>query len=192
MLLSVLALALSQAPEIPQARPPEPFKGVMVQPRLVKQTKPDYPMEAYLAGLGQMVILECEIDKEGRVTEAKVLRGDQPLADAAVKAVKKWRYEPLKLAGVATGFMLTVTVNFDPRQVGSLSLNVTNLVSSLESKHEAIRESAAHYLGGLRVGPTVAPGDVMRAVKGLKDLLQEEESRRVRAAATKALAQLEP
>lgn len=134
------------------------------------------------------MFLECHVDTEGRVAEAKVLRGDDPLAEAAIKAVRKWRYDPLKLDGVPTRFTLTVTVNFKP---DGLRLNVTDLLGSLGSKHEAVRESAAGYLGRVRVGPTLDSADVTRAVRGLRAVLQDEKSDRVRAVATRALARLE-
>jgi TonB family protein len=49
------------------------------------------------------VILECQVDGSGKVVDAKVLRGDEPLGEAARKAVLKRRYQPLKLDGVPTG-----------------------------------------------------------------------------------------
>ncbi len=85
MLVPVLALVLSQAPEAPPARPPEPFTGKIEEPRKIKQTRPEYPMEAYRAGLAGPVILECSVDTEGKVTEAKVER----VRAAATKAVEQ-------------------------------------------------------------------------------------------------------
>lgn len=188
MLVPALLLVLGQVAEGMQLQQPQPFKGRIDQPKLVKRSRPDYPGEAAMAGLAGPVILECHVDTKGRVTEAKVLRGDEPLAEAALKAVRKWRYEPLELDGVPTEFVLTVTVNFKP---DGLSLNVTGLLRSLRSQHEAVRASAAAYLGRVRVSATLDSADVTRAVTGLRTLLHDEKSDRVRAAATRALAQLE-
>jgi protein TonB len=41
-----------------------------------------------------------------------VLRGIPLLNEAAVDAVRQWQYSPLRLNGVPTPFILTVTVTF--------------------------------------------------------------------------------
>ena len=45
----------------------------------------------------------------------KVLRGHPLFDESAMQAVKQWRYQPLLLNGEPTGFILTVTVNFNLR-----------------------------------------------------------------------------
>jgi hypothetical protein len=72
------------------------------------------------------------------------------------------------LAGpVILEFILTVTVNFKPE---GLSLNLTDLLRSLRSQHEAVRASAAAYLGRVRVSASLDSADVTRAVTGLRTL----------------------
>ena len=46
----------------------------------------------------------------------KILRGHPLFDDAAQAAVKQWRYQPLLLNGEPTGFVLTVTINFNLQQ----------------------------------------------------------------------------
>ena len=53
------------------------------------------------------------VDTRGRVVEVKVLRGAPLFDDAAIAAVKQWRYQPLLLNGVPTEFILTVTLKFN-------------------------------------------------------------------------------
>lgn len=59
-----------------------------------------------------MVILEAVIDIQGNVRSARVLRSIPLLDQAAVDAVKQWRFTPTLLEGVAVPVLMTVTVNF--------------------------------------------------------------------------------
>jgi len=58
------------------------------------------------------VQLEATIDKEGKITNLKVLKGDLILAHAAVEAVRQWRYKPYYLDGVPVEIETQITVNF--------------------------------------------------------------------------------
>jgi outer membrane biosynthesis protein TonB len=44
----------------------------------------------------------------------KILKGDPILAAAAVEAIKKWRWEPLKLNGEAVAVVTTISIRFEP------------------------------------------------------------------------------
>ncbi len=82
-------------------------------PRKVKDVKPDYPILARELHLQGAVILECVISAEGNVTAVRLLRGVQKvLDDAAIAAVKRWRYTPTLLDGKPVPVIMTVTVNF--------------------------------------------------------------------------------
>jgi TonB family protein len=48
----------------------------------------------------------------GRLDDATALKGDTRLAEAAVAAVRQWRYEPHQVNGRAVEVKLTVTINF--------------------------------------------------------------------------------
>lgn len=74
-----------------------------------------YPDLAIQSRIGALVILEAEVDTRGHVKNVKVLRGHPLFDEAAMAAVKQWRYQPLLLNGEPTGFILTVTVNFNLR-----------------------------------------------------------------------------
>jgi TonB family protein len=53
---------------------------------------PDYPPELKRAYIGGTVRLNLLISASGTVEEVSVLGGNPALADAAVRAVKKWKY----------------------------------------------------------------------------------------------------
>jgi periplasmic protein TonB len=59
------------------------------------------------------VILEATVGADGTVDHVRVLRSEPLLDNAAVDAVKQWRYSPLHLNGRAQPFILTVTVSFN-------------------------------------------------------------------------------
>jgi len=59
--------------------------------------------------------VEVEIDKAGTPSSIKVLKGNPVLANAVVMAVKRWRWKPLKLNGVAVEAVTTIAINFDAR-----------------------------------------------------------------------------
>jgi protein TonB len=87
--------------------------GSIIAPKLVRRVDPEYPSLAVQARLSALIILEAHVDTRGQVRDVKVLRGAPLFDDAAIAAVKQWRYQPLLLNGTPTEFLLTVTVNFN-------------------------------------------------------------------------------
>jgi len=106
---------------LPSEAPPPPARvvrigGQIAQPKLIRQVKPVYPDLAVQSRVSALVILEAEVDTRGHVKTVKVLRGHPLFDESAMEAVKQWRYQPLLLNGEPTGFILTVTVNFNLQQ----------------------------------------------------------------------------
>ncbi len=91
---------------------PLPIGGDLRPPRKTHHVLPDYPELAKRVRLGGLVIVQCVIDVEGRVSDARVLRGHPLLDAAALDAVRQWRYEPTRLNGQAVPVVMTVTVTF--------------------------------------------------------------------------------
>ena len=86
--------------------------GAIREPRKLKHVSPVYPDIARQARVQGVVILECTIGHDGRVTHVTVLRGIPLLEAAAVDAVKEWVYAPTFVNGVPARVIMTVTVNF--------------------------------------------------------------------------------
>ena len=83
------------------------------QPKLVKKVEPPYPEIARRSRLEGVVVLEAVITKTGAVEEVKILRPLHPVLDqAALNAVKQWKYEPAVLNGRPVKVYFTVTVTF--------------------------------------------------------------------------------
>jgi len=74
--------------------------------------EPVYPEIARRAGVSGAVILEAVIDPNGNVTNVNVLRSIPLLDEAAMGAVRQWKYEPTLLNGVPVPIVMTVTVIF--------------------------------------------------------------------------------
>lgn len=69
--------------------------GKRTQPRVKSQTRPVYPMAMRMNGMKGEVLVDFRVDREGRVRNAYVARSLNPsFDDAAIDAVKKWRFEP--------------------------------------------------------------------------------------------------
>ena len=87
--------------------------GDVAKPVLIHRVNPEYPEVARKARVEGVAILEVTITQNGNVQNVKVLRGVHPLLDqAAVNAVKQWRYKPAILNGKPVEVHSTVTVNF--------------------------------------------------------------------------------
>jgi protein TonB len=80
---------------------------------LVIQTAPvKYPDAARTAGVQGEVVLGVVVGLSGEVQEVKVLSGDPTLAQAAIEAMKQWKYKPYTVDGSPTEMETEVTVNF--------------------------------------------------------------------------------
>jgi TonB family protein len=92
----------------------EPIRigGAVKPPMKVRDVKPVYPPEALAAGVQGVVIIQATIDTSGDVVRAHVLRSVPMLEEAALTAVRQWRFTPTHLNGVPTPIIMTVTVNF--------------------------------------------------------------------------------
>ncbi len=55
---------------------------------------PDYPLLAKQMNVAGKVKIETTISADGHVTNTKVVGGSPLLVNAAMEAVKKWRFEP--------------------------------------------------------------------------------------------------
>ncbi len=100
---------------LPEAPPPPQavrVGGQIKEPKKLKNINPTYPDIAKQARVQGVVILECTISPQGKVTDVKVLRGIPLLDAAAIEAVKQWVYSPTLLNGVPVPVIMTVTVNF--------------------------------------------------------------------------------
>lgn len=89
------------------------FNGTMTKPVQLSGRQPRYTELARRAGIQGTVILEAIIDKKGRVSNVRVLKGLPMGLDAeAVSAVQEWIFEPARMDGRPVSVYYTLTVNF--------------------------------------------------------------------------------
>jgi len=79
---------------------------------LISQIPPAYPESARQAGIQGPVTLEVEISREGTVESVRAVAGEPQLLQAAMEAVKQWRYRPVLLNGEAVPVITAVTLGF--------------------------------------------------------------------------------
>jgi periplasmic protein TonB len=114
----VLGGVLSNASRVP-APPPKPVAhgplrvgGQIRAPRLIRNVQPVYPPLALQTHTQGQVVLDCVIDKEGDVTQMKLVSGHPLLVGAAMQAVRQWKYQPTLLNGTPVAVEMMVHVNF--------------------------------------------------------------------------------
>jgi TonB family protein len=62
--------------------------------KLIHRVEPEYPSDARARHIEGTVVLDTEIQANGQVGTVLVVSGDPLLSEAAIRAVKQWRYEP--------------------------------------------------------------------------------------------------
>ena len=99
-------------PPAPAPKPIYRVGGDIRPPQKIRDAAPRYPALALASKVEGLVILEAEIAEDGTVQNVTVLRGNPLLDDAAVEAVRQWRFTPTRLNGEAVPVVITVTVSF--------------------------------------------------------------------------------
>jgi TonB family protein len=80
--------------------------------RRLNNVLPVYPELAKRAGIQGTVQLIVTIGKDGAVTDARVVSGHPMLAEAAVEAVRQWRYSPTIVNGRPVTVVTAVAIEF--------------------------------------------------------------------------------
>jgi periplasmic protein TonB len=80
---------------------------------LVNKVQPQYPPIARAARISGSVQLQATISKSGAIENLKVISGHPMLIQAALDAVRQWRYKPYLLNGEPVEVETQVTVNFN-------------------------------------------------------------------------------
>ena len=116
------AAVLGDPATVPALVPPPP--PVVLQPSTVRvggdirppqktlHVAPEYPAIARSSRTSGIVILEALIGEDGAVRDVRVLRSVPLLDDAAMTAVRQWRFSPTLLNGTPVSVVMTVTVLF--------------------------------------------------------------------------------
>ncbi|MGD9895788.1 MAG: energy transducer TonB [Candidatus Methylacidiphilaceae bacterium] len=103
----------------PSSGPPgpagTPSKGVqMAVPDYLRNPPPPYPVAARSAGHQGRVILRVHVSAEGKAESVNLLHssGYSELDQAAIEAVRHWRFRPARMGPIAVPINADVPVNF--------------------------------------------------------------------------------
>ena len=89
-----------------------PVTSTIEAAKLISRVQPVYPPFAIQARIQGNIVLHAIIGRDGQVSELEVLSGHPLLVNAAVEAVRQWRYRPTLLNGQAVEVETTITVSF--------------------------------------------------------------------------------
>lgn len=111
---------------IPPVPPPPPrsdarrIDATMKPPKLISSVDAIYPEAAKKSGIAGMVILELIINEDGSVSDVRVIKPlPFGLDQAAVEAVRQFRFEPATLSGKPIPVIYNITMNFKPEEPGA-------------------------------------------------------------------------
>jgi len=92
---------------------------------ILKKVDPVYPEKARKKRIEGTVLLAATITKNGDIADLTVVSGNRLLAQAAVDAVKQWKYRPYFFRGQPVEVETQVEVNFALARKGERILRVT-------------------------------------------------------------------
>ena len=125
----------ASAAKLPAAKPAAPAGGLVVtqngkvvyrspsdasQPTahrhasrsIIQRVEPEYPAEAQTRHIQGSVVLDVHVLGSGAVGTIAVVSGDPLLTQAAIDAVKQWRYQPESANGNGVESQIRITVKF--------------------------------------------------------------------------------
>ncbi len=111
--------------------------------KIDQTVEPTFPQGLLQAGLTQgMVHLAINTDQTGKLVEWLVVGYTQKeFADAAVAAIKQWKFTPAELRGEPVGTTVELTFQFEAKGV---VVSASSLSEVMES--QTLRRMGAHYI----------------------------------------------
>jgi TonB family protein len=133
--------------------------GNVGQQMLLLQVDPILPAEAVAARVFRgVVVLEIRVNKKGEVGDVRVLRGHPLLDQAAIDAVRQWKYAPTLRAGEPVATIRGVSIDFGVYpQPGVLTLDDSG----------TLRDSMSDLEGDALVDRLKTSSDPIQVVAGL-------------------------
>jgi len=106
------------APPPPKPRPTGPIRvgGNVQAARILNRVQPVYPPLARQTRISGTVRLHAIISKDGSIQQLEVISGHPLLQQAALDAVRQWRYQPTLLNGEPVEVDTTIDVIFSLNQ----------------------------------------------------------------------------
>ncbi len=90
--------------------------GKTTPPKVIHQEQPEYPLVMRQFGLGGQVIVQFEVDTEGRVQNPVIEASDSPaFEEPALEALLKWKFQPATCDGKKIKTRMKAPVKFEGR-----------------------------------------------------------------------------
>ncbi len=106
----------SRPSSAPAPQPARSTAGFAATPsRLLLRVEPTYPADARSLHISGTVVLEAQVRKDGSVGTIKFVSGDTAFRQAALDAVRQWKYQPATLDGVPIDSTAIIDLQFAPQ-----------------------------------------------------------------------------
>ena len=109
----VPANADKDAPAPPPQAPAPVVSSNLMPAVAISQVSPKFPEFALRTRTSASVVLELDIDKQGRVVKATPVNGPAMFHKEAINAAMQWRYRPASIGGTNVPSQVRVTFNFN-------------------------------------------------------------------------------
>jgi TonB family protein len=103
-----------QRSEQTTAQPQTQVPADVMEKLVTHRVEPEYPAAARPGKLQGIIVLDVVVGRDGSVVNTRALNGPEILAQAAVDAMRWWRFEPYRVDGKPVVAETTVAVEFKP------------------------------------------------------------------------------
>jgi TonB family protein len=146
----------------PAAKDLPPFGTPALKP--LSAVRPVYPPAAKSAGIQGGVTLRATVEKDGSVSHLEILTGDPQLGQAAIDAMRQWRYPPMEKTAITD-----VTLYFTLPKGDNTDNAVTPPMAIYKPEPGYTKEArAAKLQGTVHLQVTVAADGTVSDVKVTK------------------------
>jgi len=139
--------------------------GAKSAPSVAKAVNPDYPAELRKAGVEGRAVLKVEISETGEVSSLELVSADKPeFGEAAIAAVKQWKFNPAKDGDKPVSIKVNLPVIFTLPPQEKLNILIGREVfkditaevfseNDLESLLQIVTPPVAHWPANLEGNP---------------------------------------
>ena len=85
----------------------------MMASNLISSPAPEYPAAATQARVQGEVTVRAVVDRDGNVTDARVVSGPELLRDVSLEAVQRWHFRPYMQGGKPVEVATTAVLDFE-------------------------------------------------------------------------------